>query len=291
MAGKGYLVGGLFCKFGEILFMENLVGKRFERWIVIKHVGVDKHRRQMWFCRCDCGTEKQLAGIALRGGKTKSCGCYLKNHPKKGKPVVDLVGKKFGRLLVSRESGRDKSGQVKWLCVCDCGKEKEVLGINIKRGLTTSCGCYSIESHKKHEMTASREYQSWQHMKDRCLNPDNDGYHRYGGRGITVCERWLGADGFVNFFADMGERPKGKTLDRYPDKNGNYGPDNCRWATPREQLDNRNNTVWYECNGIRMVQSDWQKRWGLNWGLINNRLEKGMSFCEIFDYFENKKPG
>lgn len=156
--------------------------------------------------------------------------------------LIDITGQRFGRLTVLRRDGSG-SKQAMWLCQCDCGSVARVLGCGLRSGHTRSCGCLVSDvsrvigfGRRKHGMHNSRTYKSWQAMKERCTNPKQKGYPSYGGRGITVCERWRT---FGNFLADMGERPAGHTLDRYPNNGGNYEPGNCRWATPRDQARNR----------------------------------------------------
>ncbi len=160
---------------------------------------------------------------------------------------IEMVGKRFGRLLVKEEAGRDKHGFVLWRCLCVCGDIKVYLGISLRSGNTKSCGCLSKEiakkTHTTHGMSRTPEYNSWDSMVQRCNNPNNDNYNNYGGRGISVCKKWLT---FTNFLNDMGKRPKGLTIDRI-NTNGKYCKNNCRWATKSTQsrnsrLDKRNKT-------------------------------------------------
>lgn len=126
---------------------------------------------------------------------------------------------------------------------------------------------------KVHGHTAggqSPTYKSWHDMKDRCLNPNNDFYSHYGGRGIVVCEQWLR---FESFLANMGERPKGTTIDRI-NVNGNYEPSNCRWATGKQQADNTTRTVYLTVDGITKSITEWSKQTGLNRNLIRSRIER-----------------
>jgi len=150
--------------------------------------------------------------------------------------IIDLTGKRFGRLVVlALHPERSRM----WVCRCDCGGERIVRGSDLIRGMSKSCNCLRKEMFAKrstkHGLCRSRAYQSWKGMKARCFNPRDRAYPDYGGRGITVCERWLI---FENFYADMGEPPPGLTLDRI-NNDGNYEPGNCRWATASEQASNR----------------------------------------------------
>lgn len=158
----------------------------------------------------------------------------------------NLSGQTFGRLTVLQDTGRrDDAGRVIWSCSCECGNERDAVGRDLTSGRTTSCGCKKSERAKsaatKHggasHVQRSPEYRSWASMVQRCTNPKYHRWDRYGGRGITVCERWRGS--FEDFLADMGPRPEGTSLDRFQNPDGNYEPGNCRWATRAEQRNNR----------------------------------------------------
>lgn len=154
-------------------------------------------------------------------------------------PLIDLTGKKFGRLLVIGRASTSRTREATWLCVCDCGAQHNASGRNLRTSKVTSCGCAQRESRLTHGQCprgrASRTYVSWRAMIERCRNPGAVNFKYYGGRGVSVCPRW---QSFEAFAADMGERPPHHSLDRI-DPNGNYEPANCRWASLEEQARNK----------------------------------------------------
>ncbi len=203
--------------------------------------------------------------------------------------MIDLTGQTFGYLTVLRFVGKAKNGASIFRCRCRCGIEKDVLGANLKlsKRATKSCGkCWKIDHPTRpttHGQTRSPTYSSWQSMKSRCYNKNNSEYHRYGGRGIIVCDRWLGKKGFANFFTDMGERPSiDYTIDRYPNVNGNYMPSNCRWATHEEQNHNKRNTVFIEFEGKQQPFNLLCKKLNINPRTAKARLNAGFSTDQVF---------
>lgn len=134
---------------------------------------------------------------------------------------------------------------------------------------------------------ASPEYSAWLAMMSRCSNPKNKRYPIYGGRGIKVCERWLS---FINFISDMGDRPSDKhSLDRYPNKDGNYEPSNCRWATIFEQNRNTNRNVYYEHDGRSQILEAWATELNADPGNIGKRIKSGQCFSDIYNHYKNIK--
>lgn len=192
-----------------------------------------------------------------------------------------IEGQRFGRLVVEAPARIDRWAQVIWLCRCDCGGQIEARGKHLWSGGTKSCGCFRREHSSfmnlRHGHARSgrvtRTHQSWNSMVGRCTNPRDGRYRDYGGRGIKVCDRWMV---FEEFLKDMGERPPGLTLER-KDNNAGYSPENCKWATRKEQANNtRRNRVLEFC-GERLSVAQWSERLSLNPENVYIRLKNGWS--------------
>jgi hypothetical protein len=223
-------------RFGIESGNKKLVNHRFGRLVVIKFHSFSNQKKgpTQWLCKCDCGNEVVVARNNLVVGNTSSCGCLQKEA--RHRRGINLEGKRFGRFTVISLSGRSNQGQLKWLCLCDCGKEKRVDGYNLTHGLSTSCGCYRDELVSTHGKCYSLEYSSWVSMISRCTDPNRPFYKHYGGRGITICDRWR--ESFEAFYKDMGDRPSLDYSIERLDVNGNYEPLNCVWATQSQQMRN-----------------------------------------------------
>jgi len=183
-----------------------------------------------------------------------------------GKPLSNLTGKVFGRLTVHEYVGHSK-----WRCSCECGGEACCRTSNLNKGNSKSCGCANYEAHFKHGMSNTPIYKAWQAMHDRCKNLKNRHYKNYGGRGITVCDRW---QEFSSFLADMGMRPKGFEVDRR-DNDGPYSPENCRWVTRRANLNNRRLNNLVEFNGEVKTVTEWAKVLDIHEETLRHRVNRG----------------
>jgi len=205
----------------------------------------------------------------------------------------DLTGQSFSRLRVLYLSGMKPYGKQKirlstWLCLCDCGNHHETTGRSLLAGDTKSCGCLHryVMAHKSlanitHGRSNTPEYRSWAKLKGRCLNPNDKSYERYGGRGIAVCDRWVNS--FENFFADMGPRPSPKhSLDRI-NNDGDYTPENCRWATAIEQVRNSSHMRWITYKGETLCLKDWAERIGISKSALIRRFKEGCSTKEALE--------
>lgn len=184
---------------------------------------------------------------------------------------LNLIGQVFGRLTVISES--DKIGEkITWLCQCSCGGFTICTTHNLRRDHVKSCGCLTHDNELRftHRDSRSREYGIWVAMKKRCYNPATEGYKNYHDRGIAVCDRWLHS--YENFLEDMGRRPNSKmTLDR-TNNDGNYSPENCRWATREQQANNTRACRLVEYRGSKRNMKTWSTMYHMRYGTLANRL-------------------
>ena len=190
------------------------------------------------------------------------------------KRLIDLTNEKIGRWTIIKRKGKNANGKILWLCVCECGNYRMVLGDNLRNGVTKSCGCLKNEKIKeralKHGMTKTPTYITWLNIKQRCFNHKNKRYPNYGGMGITVCEAWLK---FENFYADMGKRPEGLTVERIDNELG-YFKDNCKWGTYAEQSRNTQNNIMITYNKQTLCMRDWAEKTGIKYTTLWHRLKK-----------------
>ena len=153
-----------------------------------------------------------------------------------------MIGRKFNKLTVLKLLNYKRNGRFVYQCQCDCNKIVEITGTNLRLGRSRSCGCLqkeiNIKRLIKHGKSYSKIYKIYSAMIQRCYNPKNEAWEYYGERGIKICKRWLGKKGFINFYQDMGDKPKGLSLDRINNNKG-YSKNNCQWSTPLQQVLNR----------------------------------------------------
>ncbi len=196
--------------------------------------------------------------------------------------VKDITGQRFGRLTVVGRSGSSIDGKAMWLCQCDCGNTVRVIGKSLRAGLTRSCGCYKHEVAKTtlrtHGQRYTRLYYTWLGMKDRCNNPNNKSYCRYGGVGVKVCEEWEQFEPFYEWAMSNGYRDD-LTIDRIDCSKG-YSPDNCRWADAKTQSRNRRNVLIFTYRGFTENLSALCERFGKDYRLVIYRIEHGWSIHE-----------
>lgn len=188
----------------------------------------------------------------------------------------NLIGKTFGLLTVISRDVDDKRKDVRWFCKCECGTVKSLFAMQLKAGKTKSCGCKIAEEARArattHGLTRTKEHRSWCSMNARCNNPNHHAYGIYGGRGIKICARWKS---FELFLADMGPRPSLEySLDRI-NNDGDYEPDNCRWATQLEQRLNNSGIRLVTINGKTQRLIDWARESGFPYYVLFKRLEAG----------------
>jgi len=195
--------------------------------------------------------------------------------------IKDLTGNKYGRWTVLKLSEKKYRSMIMWLCKCECGVEREIIGNNLVRGISKSCGCLKIERTKitktKHGQTIdgkiARLYRIWQGMKERCLYPSQTSYKNYGGKGVKVCKEWLDFSVFREWAVANGYNDN-LSIDRI-DSNGNYEPSNCRWVTKTNQARNNSHNTMIEIEGKTKCLAEWCEIYGISHKTVGSRIKRG----------------
>lgn len=190
--------------------------------------------------------------------------------------LINLIGQKFERLTVVERATNTSAGKTRWLCKCECGNHKTVLGEHLKNGHTKSCGCFKKEKFKpkiKHGLTHTRLYNIWASMKSRCYNKNNQkNYKDYGERGITVCDDWKNNFNAFKKWAYENGYSENLTIDRI-DVNGNYEPNNCKWSTVKEQANNKRTNHFVAYQGEMHTLAEWCRKLELDYNVIIKRID------------------
>lgn len=186
----------------------------------------------------------------------------------------NLAGRKFGRWTAIEPVHVGNRRDLQWSCVCECGATRYIASSSLLRGHTKSCGCGKPDAiglkHTTHGMRKTGTYTTWRSIIDRCTQSNHTKWSDYGGRGITVCDRWRR---FENFLEDMGTKPESRTIDRI-DNDGNYEPGNCRWATRTEQARNTRANRLLTYGGETLTLAEWAERIGVGYATLRSRLDK-----------------
>lgn len=254
----------------------DIAGRRFGMLIAIEYVSSDNGT--IWRFKCDCGSSFIKKSSAVVNGHVESCGCRSAASRFVGAPIAP--GDEIGNITVVKMVGKI-GHNISWQCACKCGKVFHALASNLTSGNTKSCGCHrrrvSAEKQMTHGLSKTRAYGLWKNMLRRCNDPKVPAYKHYGARGISVCERWTD---FEKFFLDMGERPKGKSLERKNNALG-YSPDNCIWATTLDQARNKRTNVLVSIGGVAKPISEWSESFGIPSSRIYARKKLGWTDDEL----------
>lgn len=263
---------------GCLLFEEkermDLTGKRFGKLVVLEE---SKSNKLKVVCKCDCGNVKDFFKKNIINGHTKSCGCINIKYKE------SIIGKKFGKLTVI---GISKIDMRKVICQCDCGNVKEFFKSNLlKENGTDNCGCETINKLSKinttHGGSKTKLYKVYNAMKGRCYRLNDKGYDNYGGKGIKICDEWLGDHGFENFrdWANSNgyiEASRGEYTIERKDFTKDYCPENCTFKPSNLQAINRSNNKFIIFDGSYHTISEVSRAIGINQGTLSSRLRKGI---------------
>lgn len=267
-----------------------MTGKKFGRLTIVSRDGTSKDGKAMWKCLCECGNYHTGNGKLIRNGTIRSCGCLI--HERSSK-FIDLSGRRFGRLLVLKyhDNNTPQKRVSRFLCVCDCGVQRILPGVQLTCGQTRSCGCLNVDRIRERSTThgatiksgRTKEYRAWKSMKDRCYLKSSKSYHCYGGRGISVCERWRYS--FKNFLSDIGLAPSAIHQVERRGNNGMYEPDNVYWAVPKIQARNRRTNVLATHEGVTLCALDWAIKIGVPSYTVLRRLHAKWTIHQIIQHY------
>lgn len=261
--------------------------QRFGKWTAIKTIretAKSGNRYTKWMVQCDCGNICYVASYDLIHNKTTQCRkCY-------GSLPKNLLGKVFEEWTVLRE-GDKKNGKTHWICRCSCGNEENVCYASLTKGVSTRCvKCYQ-KAMPVHGYTCNKNrhplYNTWITMIARCENKNSNSYKNYGGRGISVCDRWKKLE---NFTEDMGEKPfKNASIDRVDNSKGYY-KENCRWANNKEQMRNTRKTIFLTYNNETRCLNEWAEFFKIKPNTLYAYLKRNChAFDEAYKYFSLTK--
>lgn len=259
----------------------NIHNQRFGKLVALEPTDERRNNSVVWICQCDCGNVCFILAYALKNGHTRSCGCLGKGPRPYRK---DITGLRYGSLTAIRPTGktRGNSQSAEWECLCECGNT-HLASLAVLQGskVITCQQCYRkrlSERFTKHGMARNdlyqAEYSAWQSAIQRTTNPNHPSYQNYGGRGITVCERW--AKSFQNFYDDMGPRPKKKSLGRIDNDKGYY-KENCKWETMEEQSGNKRSNRLVTAFGETKMVAEWARQMSMKFATLCARLNAKIS--------------
>jgi hypothetical protein len=240
----------------------DITGQRFGILTAIKRVGTDSGGCVLWLFKCDCGNERIVSGRDVKRRKIKSCGCLYKNK------FIDITGKRFGKLVAVEKVGHNNQGNILWLFQCDCGN---TIITHIRHRRVKSCGCLKTT----HGQSKNRIYTTWWNMYRRCYDQKDKSYSQYGEKGIKVCDEWRNNKQSFFDWAMSNGYTDSLTLDRIDGK-GSYCPDNCRWATPKEQAINRITTTLITYNGTTKSVHGWAEHLKTYSQIITDPIKQGV---------------
>ena len=252
-----------------VMVFKDLVGQRFGKLVVLSLGEKTKNRSTVWRCQCDCGKEIVARNKNLLEGITTDCGCISK----KGYSV----NQKFARLTLLKELPACRGRN--WECICDCGNKLIVKESLLREGSVKSCGCLKKEYAEKgnvvHGFNKTRIQRIYFSMLSRCYSKKHIHYKNYGGRGIKVCDEWLGDDGLKNFgeWSLKNGYSDNLSIDRI-DNNGNYEPNNCKFSTPLQQQNNTRRNHYVEYNGDVLSLSQMARKYNIETSTFYNRVRK-----------------